>query len=72
MYLAALFLLLGTVKASQLRFSSDGTFKIVQLTDLHYGEDPHLDELSHKVGPPLADVIDDTQPCLSGAPAMLH
>lgn len=34
----------------QLRFKEDGTFKIVQLTDLHYGEDAALDSQSDEVG----------------------
>ena len=33
-----------------LRFRADQTFKILQLTDLHYGEDRRLDERSDKAG----------------------
>jgi hypothetical protein len=33
----------------QLRFNAEGTFKLVQFTDLHYGEHEALDEASTKV-----------------------
>lgn len=35
--------------AGELRFRPDGTFKILQLTDLHYGEDAALDALTDQV-----------------------
>lgn len=41
----------GTARPSAypaLRFRADQTFKILQLTDLHYGEDKRLDERSDK------------------------
>jgi hypothetical protein len=44
----------AVIGAPQLRFQPDGTLKIVQLTDLHYGEDPHLDSLSDQVLLPVS------------------
>ena len=42
-----------------LRFRADGTFKVLQLTDLHYGEDKRLDELSDQANAlPLRAVMD--------------
>lgn len=35
--------LAGATPPLQLRFRPDGTFKIIQLTDLHYGEHPEKD-----------------------------
>ena len=36
--------------APRLQFAPDGTFKIVMLTDLHMGEQEHLDQQSREVG----------------------
>jgi hypothetical protein len=33
----------------QLQFNAEGTFKLVQFTDLHYGEHESLDQASTKV-----------------------
>ncbi len=35
----------------KLAFNEEGTFKILQLTDLHYGHFPELDEHTDKVWP---------------------
>ncbi len=35
--------------ASSLRFRADGTFKVVQFTDLHFGESEALDAKSQEV-----------------------
>ena len=32
-------LILGSTRAKQLRFNEKGTFKMVQFTDIHFGED---------------------------------
>ena len=48
--LTLLLALLGACAvASALQFRRDGTFKIVQLTDLHFGEHDELDKMSQQV-----------------------
>lgn len=37
------------VEGKILRFREDGTFKITQFTDMHYGEDPFFDDGSKLV-----------------------
>ncbi len=40
----------GGAAPGHLRFDKQGNFKIVQFTDLHYGEDAELDLKSDRVG----------------------
>lgn len=68
-------LLLAAAGASpQLRFDQQGLFKVVQFTDLHYGEDAGLDAQSDQVRAPiLARACSHRMPtCISPvAPAAL-
>ncbi len=41
--------LVTIVCGAQLKFRTDGSFKILQMTDLHYGEDEALDASSDQV-----------------------
>ena len=47
---ALLHVVAGDAAPGHLRFDKEGTFKIVQFTDLHYGEDAKLDVKSDQVG----------------------
>jgi len=57
----ALFLLISSTLSHQLRFNKDGKFKIVQFTDLHFGEDNQEMENTYKL---MLKILDAEQPDL--------
>ena len=57
----AVSLLLGAVASKQLRFNENGKFKMVQFTDIHFGEGMMNDLSNQKL---ISDVLDWEKPDL--------
>ncbi len=58
----ALSALLALSQAKQLRFNSNGKFKMVQFTDIHFGEDEPDDLDNMRL---ISDILDQEQPDLA-------